>query len=55
MDMRLLDIDEWEERAEIADDEDGEVDRGVDVSEEKVMARANDAIACGKGGIEREE
>jgi hypothetical protein len=32
MDMRLLDIDDWEERPEPTDDE-GEVDRGVEKSE----------------------
>jgi hypothetical protein len=36
MDIRLLDIDELEERAEITDDE-GDEDRGVEISELDVL------------------
>jgi len=42
IDMRLeLDIDEWDERADATED-DGEVDRGVEMSEVVLL----DAIAC---------
>ena len=49
MHMRLLDIDDWEERPETIE-EDGEVDRGVEMSELDVL-KAYDAIgtiACAK-------
>ncbi len=50
MDMRLeLDIDDCEERAEAAE-EDGEMDRGVEMSELLVVLCAYDAIACARSG-----
>ena len=51
MDMRLeLDIDDCDERAEAAEDE-GEMDRGVEMSELLVVLWAyGDAIACAKSG-----
>lgn len=36
IDRRLLDMDDWEERAEATDD-DGEDERGVDMSELEVL------------------
>lgn len=56
--MRLLDIDDWEERPETIE-EDGEVDRGVETSELDVL-KAYDAIgsmACARGprGDDRSE
>ena len=58
MDMRLLDIEDWEERPETTE-ADGEMDRGVLMSELEVL-KAYDAIgtiACAKGprGDERSE
>jgi hypothetical protein len=55
IDMRLLlDIDDWEERAD-ATDEEGEIDRGVEMSEldEVELLYANDAIACASGSRSR--
>lgn len=51
MDMRLeLDIDECDERAD-ATEEDGEIDRGVEMSVLDVLVLcAYDAIACVKVG-----
>jgi len=48
MDMRLpLDIDEWDDRAD-ATEEEGEIDRGVEMSGFEVLEvlYADDAIAC---------
>jgi hypothetical protein len=51
MDMRLeLDIDECDERPD-ATEEEGEMDRGVEMSELKVLVLcAYDAIACARVG-----
>ena len=51
MDMRLLDIDECEERAEAIEDE-GELERGVEMSELDVLYEkdAIGTIACEDGG-----
>ena len=57
MDMRLLDIDEWEERAEAIED-DGELERGVEKSEPDGVYEEYDAIgtiACEDGGAEERE
>jgi hypothetical protein len=54
MDMRLeLDIDECDERADAT--EDGEIDRGVEMSEVDVVLCAYDAIACVRVGREERE
>jgi hypothetical protein len=54
--MRLeLDIDEWDERAD-ATEEDGEMDRGVEMSGVVVLVLllcAYDAIACVRAGREK--
>lgn len=46
MDMRLLDMEEWDERPDTIDA--GEIDRGVEISELEVLLLLNgyDAIAC---------
>lgn len=58
MDMRLLDIDEREERAEATDDGEGEADRGVEMSDELDELKGYDAIditgAC-VGGSDAEK
>lgn len=49
----VLDIDEWDERAD-ATDEEGEIDRGVEMLSEEVLdvlLLAYDAIACVKLGM----
>lgn len=61
MDMRLLDIEEREERAEATDDGEGEEDRGVEMSEELAELKGYDAIditgACvgGRDAEKKEE
>nr|XP_036579215.1 uncharacterized protein CTRU02_10825 [Colletotrichum truncatum]KAF6786701.1 hypothetical protein CTRU02_10825 [Colletotrichum truncatum] len=60
MDMRLLDIEEREERAEATDDGEGEADRGVEMSDELEELKGYDAIditgACvGGSGAEKKE
>jgi hypothetical protein len=54
MDMRLeLDIDECEERPD-ATEEEGEIDRGVEMSELDVLVLSGyDAMACVRVGRER--
>lgn len=46
MDMRLLDIEDWDERPETTDA--GEIDRGVEISELEVLllVKGYDAMAC---------
>ncbi len=56
-DRRLLDIEDWEERADAVDDE-GEVERGVETSELDVLYEkdAIGTIACeGRDGRGRRE
>lgn len=46
MDMRLeVDIDECEDRADATEDDEGDVDRGVEISDEEALG-AYEAIAC---------
>lgn len=53
MDMRLeLDMDDCEDRADATEDE-GEVDRGVEMSELMMLA-GYEAIACANAGKERD-
>lgn len=48
MDMRLLDMDVLEERLEEAtDDEDGDADRGVDISELEELNENEEAVEPG--------
>lgn len=50
MDMRLeLDIEECEDRADAIDDKDGEVDLGVEISDDEAVLGAYEAIACARG------
>lgn len=51
MDMRLeLDIEECEDRADAIDEEEGDVDRGVEMSEDEAALGAYEAIACARDG-----
>jgi hypothetical protein len=57
MDMRLeLDIDECDDRAEATDDVEGELERGVEISEPVAVLGAYDAMACAGWSVgERKE
>ncbi len=55
-DMRLLDIDDWDDRAEAIEAE-GEVERGVETSDEVAVLNEYDAIGtmAWAGEVEEEE
>lgn len=46
MDMRLLDMEDWEERPDTT--EAGEIDRGVEISELELLLKPYDAMACAR-------